>query len=68
MDTSTLRDVDVFTLYGRPGDDVMAKLAEIIKTEAKPDARIVSHVYDLPGFEKKLVRDVDGVKLYDNRL
>ncbi len=46
----------------------MEKLSEIIRKEAKRDAKVVSHVYDLPGWEAKLVRSVDGVKLYDNRL
>mmetsp|Transcript_132900 Transcript_132900/g.230935 ORF Transcript_132900/g.230935 Transcript_132900/m.230935 type:complete len:305 (+) Transcript_132900:86-1000(+) len=60
-----LRTADVVTVYGRPGDNLMARIAEKFEAELPPRAAVVSHVFHIPGWERLLVQDVDGLKLYD---
>jgi len=60
-----LRNTDVLTVYGRPGDKLMEKIATKCEKELPKNAAVVSHLFDMPGWERILVQDVDGVKLYD---
>jgi len=57
------RDVDVLTVYGIPG--VMDRCAEKCEAELPPHAVVVSHHFDVPGWERMLVADIEGLKLYD---
>jgi len=63
--TAPLRDVDVVTIYGRPGDGVMERAAAKCEAELPPHAAVISHHFDVPGWERLLVQDVEGLKLYD---
>jgi len=63
--TADLRTADVVTVYGRPGDGLMARIAEKCESELPEHAVVVSHFFDIPGWERLLVQDVDGLKLYD---
>lgn len=60
-----LRRADVVTLYGRPGDGLMERAAAKCEAELPSHAAVVSHYFPLPGWERLLVQDVDGLKLYD---
>lgn len=60
-----LRQVDVVTLYGRPGDGLMERAAAKCEAELPAHAAVVSHFFDIPGWERFLVQDVQGLKLYD---
>eukprot|EP00392_Amoebophrya_sp_AT5.2_P000905 g907.t1 len=53
---------DVITVYGRPGDSVMERVARFVRDENP--RYVVSNEFPLPGFERELVKDVDGLKLY----
>lgn len=57
--------VDVVTVYGRPGDHLMQLLGRKMEEELKKDALVCSNMFEVPGWEKKLVRDTDGIKVYD---
>merc|ERR1712194_539916 len=61
-------EVDIVTVYGRPGDGLMDKIGASLSRELRTDALVVSNVYEIPGWEQRLVRDIDGVKLYDMKL
>lgn len=63
--TADLRNVDVVTVYGRPGDGLMERTAEKCEKELPPHAAVISHFFDIPGWERLLVQDVEGLKLYD---
>jgi len=63
--TADLRQVDVVTLYGRPGDGLMERAAAKCESELPAHAAVVSHFFDIPGWERFLVQDVQGLKLYD---
>lgn len=63
--TADLRQVDVVTLYGRPGDGLMERAAAKCEAELPAHAAVVSHFFDIPGWERLLVQDVQGLKLYD---
>mmetsp|Transcript_113692 Transcript_113692/g.294440 ORF Transcript_113692/g.294440 Transcript_113692/m.294440 type:complete len:300 (-) Transcript_113692:85-984(-) len=63
--TAELRNVDVVTIYGRPGDGLMERAAAKCEAELPPTAAVVSHHFDVPGWERLLVQDVEGLKLYD---
>jgi len=58
-------DVDVVTIYGRPGDGVMARAARKFEDELPSSAAVVSHHFDIPGWENYLVQDIEGLKVYD---
>lgn len=60
-----LRRTDVVTLYGRPGDGLMERAAAKCEAELPHHAVVVSHYFPMPGWERLLVQDVDGLKLYD---
>jgi len=60
-----LRSADVVTFYGRPGDRLMERAAAKCRAELPPHAAVVSYRFPVPGWERLLVQDVDGVKLYD---
>lgn len=60
-----LKDVDVVTIYGRPRDGVMDRAAAKCEAELSSNAVVISHHFDVPGWERLLVQDVDGLKLYD---
>ncbi|CAE8592591.1 unnamed protein product, partial [Polarella glacialis] len=60
-----LRNVDVVTVYGRPGDGLMERMAAKWEQELPPQSAVVSHYFDIPGWERLLVQDVNGLKLYD---
>ncbi|CAJ1333269.1 unnamed protein product [Effrenium voratum] len=62
--SADLSSVDVVTVYGRPGDSFMELAARKLE-ELPPHAAVVSHFFDLPGWERRLVQDVEGLKLYD---
>lgn len=63
--TADLRHVDVVTLYGRPGDGLMERAAAKCAAELPSSAVVVSHFFAMPGWERMLVADIDGLKLYD---
>lgn len=63
--SADLRDADVVTVYGRPGDSFMEHAAKKLDEELPSNAAVVSHFFDVPGWERRLVQDVDGLKLYD---
>lgn len=63
--SADLRHVDVVTLYGRPGDGLMERAAAKCEAELPPNAAVVSHFFHIPGWERLLVQDVNGLKLYD---
>jgi len=63
--SADLRRTDVVTMYGRPGDGLMAKAAAKCEAELPPNAAVVSHFFDIPGWERLLVQDVNGLKVYD---
>jgi len=63
-----LRKADVVTVYGRPGDRLMERIAAKCEAELPPGAVVVSHFFDIPGWERMLVQDVQGLKLYDMSL
>mmetsp|Transcript_59694 Transcript_59694/g.106128 ORF Transcript_59694/g.106128 Transcript_59694/m.106128 type:complete len:246 (+) Transcript_59694:85-822(+) len=63
--SADLRKVDVVTVYGRPGDAFMQRTAEKCEQELPPNAAVVSHFFEIPGWERFLVQDVEGLKLYD---
>merc|ERR1712150_449609 len=63
--TADLRDVDVVTFYGRPGDGLMAKAVSKCEAELPARAAVVSHYFDMPGWERLLVQDVEGLKVHD---
>ncbi|CAK0844601.1 unnamed protein product [Prorocentrum cordatum] len=63
--TADLREVDVVTFYGRPGDGLMEKAAAKCEAELPAHAAVVSHHFPMPGWERLLVQDVGGIKLYD---
>ena len=65
--SADLRDVDVVTVYGRPGDSFMELAAKKMDEELPAHAAVVSHFFDVPGWERRLVQDVEGLKLYDFR-
>eukprot|EP00930_Biecheleria_cincta_P034115 TRINITY_DN23599_c0_g1_i1.p1 TRINITY_DN23599_c0_g1~~TRINITY_DN23599_c0_g1_i1.p1 ORF type:complete len:294 (+),score=44.45 TRINITY_DN23599_c0_g1_i1:90-971(+) len=56
---------DIVTIYGRPGDGLMARFAAKCEAELPQRSAVVSHFFDVPGWERYLVQDVDGLKLYD---
>lgn len=60
-----LSKVDVVTVYGRPGDGLMAKIAAKCEAEMPRQSVVISHFFEIPGWERLLVQDVDGLKLYD---
>merc|ERR1712107_576357 len=43
-----LRNVDVLTVYGRPGDRVMERIAKKCAAEMPSESAVVSHLFDLP--------------------
>merc|ERR1712008_449011 len=53
---------DVITIYGRPGDSVMERIGTFVAQE-RPKF-VVSNKFAIPGMERNLVKDVDGLKLY----
>eukprot|EP00397_Hematodinium_sp_SG-2012_P063992 GEMP01089501.1.p1 GENE.GEMP01089501.1~~GEMP01089501.1.p1 ORF type:complete len:267 (+),score=48.69 GEMP01089501.1:118-918(+) len=59
-----LADADVVTLYGRPGDKLMERLAVYLDKSTKPDCIVVSNRFDLPHWERRLVEDREGLKVY----
>lgn len=63
--SADLRTADIVTVYGRPGDGLMARIAAKCESELPRHAVVVSHFFDIPGWERLLVQDVDGLKLYD---
>merc|ERR1719291_489115 len=63
--SADLSQTDVVTVYGRPGDGLMEKAAAKCEAELPPHAVVVSHYFDIPGWERLLVQDVQGLKLYD---
>eukprot|EP00411_Alexandrium_monilatum_P027773 CAMPEP_0175370354 /NCGR_PEP_ID=MMETSP0095-20121207/21164_1 /TAXON_ID=311494 /ORGANISM="Alexandrium monilatum, Strain CCMP3105" /LENGTH=301 /DNA_ID=CAMNT_0016668499 /DNA_START=28 /DNA_END=933 /DNA_ORIENTATION=- len=63
--SADLRGTDVVTMYGRPGDGLMERAAAKCEAELPPHAAVVSHFFDIPGWERLLVQDVHGLKLYD---
>mmetsp|Transcript_51975 Transcript_51975/g.97239 ORF Transcript_51975/g.97239 Transcript_51975/m.97239 type:complete len:252 (+) Transcript_51975:59-814(+) len=63
--SADLRNADVVTVYGRPGDSFMEHAARKLDEELPPHAAVVSHFFDMPGWEQRLVQDVEGLKLYD---
>lgn len=63
--TADLRTADIVTVYGRPGDGLMSRIAAKCELELPPHAVVVSHFFDIPGWERLLVQDVEGLKLYD---
>lgn len=63
--TADLQNVDVVTIYGRPGDGLMERAAAKCEAELPPTAAVVSHHFDIPGWERLLVQDIEGLKLYD---
>lgn len=63
--TADLSRVDVVTVYGRPGDGLMAKIAAKCEAEMPHRSVVISHFFEIPGWERLLVQDVDGLKLYD---
>ncbi|CAK9104696.1 unnamed protein product [Durusdinium trenchii] len=50
--SANLRDVDVVTVYGRPGDNFMELTAKKLDKELPPHAAVVSHFFDVPGWER----------------
>eukprot|EP00747_Dinoflagellata_sp_TGD_P014850 gnl/TRDRNA2_/TRDRNA2_123782_c0_seq1.p1 gnl/TRDRNA2_/TRDRNA2_123782_c0~~gnl/TRDRNA2_/TRDRNA2_123782_c0_seq1.p1 ORF type:complete len:264 (+),score=42.30 gnl/TRDRNA2_/TRDRNA2_123782_c0_seq1:26-793(+) len=60
-----LSTTDVVTVYGRPGDGLMERLARKFEHELPPHAAVVSHFFALPGWDRLLTQDVNGLKLYD---
>eukprot|EP00931_Biecheleriopsis_adriatica_P024084 TRINITY_DN15094_c0_g1_i1.p1 TRINITY_DN15094_c0_g1~~TRINITY_DN15094_c0_g1_i1.p1 ORF type:complete len:288 (+),score=51.98 TRINITY_DN15094_c0_g1_i1:68-865(+) len=63
--SADLRDVDIVTVYGRPGDAFMEQTAVKLEQELPSHAAVVSHFFDIPGWERFLVQDVEGLKVYD---
>jgi len=63
-----VRQADVVTLYGRPGDKLMEKLGEYLEKTTKPDCVVVSNVFNLPSWERRLIEDKDGLKVYDKKM
>jgi len=63
-----IKEADVVTLYGRPGDKLMEKLAEFLEKTTKPECVVVSNVFHLPCWERRLIEDSDGLKVYDKRM
>lgn len=63
--TADLRNADVLTVYGRPGDGLMARLSEKCTAEMPQSAAVVSHFFEIPKWGRLLTQDVDGLKLYD---
>eukprot|EP00933_Yihiella_yeosuensis_P047735 TRINITY_DN4365_c0_g1_i2.p1 TRINITY_DN4365_c0_g1~~TRINITY_DN4365_c0_g1_i2.p1 ORF type:complete len:288 (+),score=60.19 TRINITY_DN4365_c0_g1_i2:42-866(+) len=63
--SADLSKVDVVTIYGRPGDGLMERTAAKCEEELPRNAVVVSHFFDIPGWERLLVQDVEGLKLYD---
>jgi ribosomal protein L11 methylase PrmA len=57
---ASLRDVDVVLVYGLP--PYMNRLAEKCRTELRPGARIVSLMYELPGW--KASQSLQNIHLY----
>ncbi len=55
-----LKDVDVVFVYGLP--PYMKRLAEKCTAELPPGARVVSLLYDLPGWQS--IRIEEGIRLY----
>lgn len=60
-----LRTADVVTVYGRSGDNMMQRLVEKCEAELPQKAVVVSYLQDMPGWDRILVMDVNGLKLYD---
>lgn len=63
--SSSLRDADVVTIYSRPGSGVLERVAAKCEAELPSSAVVVSHLWDVPGWERMLVQDVDDLKVYD---
>merc|ERR1719500_2194044 len=63
-----LAEADVVTLYGRPGDKLMERMAEYLEKSTKPDCIVVSNEFNLPFWERRLIEDRDRVKVYDKKL
>lgn len=61
--SADLKDVDVVTVYGRPGDSFMQLAAKKMDQELPPHAAVVSHLFDVPGWERRLVQDVEGHRI-----
>lgn len=62
---SDVCDVDVVTIYGRPGDGVMLKAGAKLAAVVRPDALVVSNTFAIPNWDGRLVRQSGGIKLYD---
>eukprot|EP00929_Paragymnodinium_shiwhaense_P082423 TRINITY_DN43425_c0_g1_i1.p1 TRINITY_DN43425_c0_g1~~TRINITY_DN43425_c0_g1_i1.p1 ORF type:complete len:270 (+),score=49.63 TRINITY_DN43425_c0_g1_i1:105-914(+) len=60
-----LKNIDVMTVYGRTGDGLMAKIRAKCEREMPRNSAVVSHHFDMPGWEKLLVQDVQYLRLYD---
>lgn len=63
--TEFFEKLDVVTVYGRMGDNVMTKIGDKLNSSGKKDLLVLSNKFDIPGWERKLVQEVDGVRLYD---
>lgn len=57
---ASLKDFNVLFVYGLP--PYMERLAEKCRNEAEPGTRIVSLLYDLPGWSPTIVKE--GIRLY----
>ncbi|CAD7941475.1 unnamed protein product [Amoebophrya sp. A120] len=62
-DSKNLDRFDVVTVYGRPGDQVMERVSDLVQNHLRPKY-LVSNQFSVPGLESKLVKDLDGLKLY----
>jgi len=63
--TADLRNADIVAVYGRTGDDIMLQIAKKCEAELPQHAVVVSHLFDIPGWERLLMQDMNGLKLYD---
>jgi len=63
-----VRQADVVTLYGRPGDKLMERLGEYLEKTTKPDCVVVSNVFNLPSWERRLIEDNNGLKVYNKKM
>jgi len=65
--TYDLSATDVVYFFGRPGGGVMSRFRSRVESPGSRVAYAVSSHFDVPGWERALLQNSNGIRLYDVR-
>ena len=63
--TAEVGHADIVAVYGREGDGLMAKFRNKLQNELQPNSLVISNHFAIPGWERALTKDNQGLKLYE---